>query len=368
MTRKYAWVRRQFTEHLLGLSLGASAAVAIAVVAVAIFDSGWLTGSGLSNESGSTTIRNLGFVIAGLIALPLAVWRAQVADQQATAANRQAETAQLTLLNEHYQRGVERLHSDELPECLAGIDALRRLAEDHPREYHIQVMALLCRFVRRPGKAAESFDYSWVGDDSDSSERQRVYELREDVQAAMDAICTCHARRLRREGKGGAQLDLSGAHLQGLQLRHTSLFRADLRAADLTDAQLTDVDLSRARLARAIFRSVRLWGVDLASSRGAPTSLALVDLTDARLIDLQMGGVNLRGANLTGTRFGHRRGPDTTARAVGGLTQEQLDRAIADPDNPPWLDGMMDPETGEQLVPPSNGARWERYQRSKRKS
>ena len=44
----------------------------------------WLT----NGESGSTTIRNLGLVLAGLIALPLAIWRSKVAERQPTPRNR----------------------------------------------------------------------------------------------------------------------------------------------------------------------------------------------------------------------------------------------------------------------------------------
>jgi len=50
---------------------------------------GWLN----NGESASTTIRNVGFIIAGSAALPLAIWRGIVADKQASAAQRQVTTA-----------------------------------------------------------------------------------------------------------------------------------------------------------------------------------------------------------------------------------------------------------------------------------
>ena len=53
----------------------------------------WLRDGPDGVESGSTTVRNLGLVVAGLIALPLAIWRSLVAQ-------RQADTAQQSLLNE----------------------------------------------------------------------------------------------------------------------------------------------------------------------------------------------------------------------------------------------------------------------------
>ena len=57
------------------------------------------------------------------IALPLAVWRGVVADRQSTA-------AQEGLRNERYQKGAEMLGSEILSVRMAGIYALRHLAEE----------------------------------------------------------------------------------------------------------------------------------------------------------------------------------------------------------------------------------------------
>lgn len=72
---------------------------------------GWLAkgNSGESVESNSATLRNAGLVVAGVIALGFALWRAQIA-------NRQAGTAERGLLNERYQKGAEMLGS---PFCLS---------------------------------------------------------------------------------------------------------------------------------------------------------------------------------------------------------------------------------------------------------
>ena len=43
----------------------------------------WLQTGPDGLESGSTTIRNIGLVIAGVVALPLAIWRSWVAQRQA---------------------------------------------------------------------------------------------------------------------------------------------------------------------------------------------------------------------------------------------------------------------------------------------
>ena len=72
-------------------------------------------------ESNSGTIRNIGLVLAGLVALPLALWRSFVAQNQARAAQRQAFTAQEGLANDRYQKGAEMLGSDVLSVRIGGI-------------------------------------------------------------------------------------------------------------------------------------------------------------------------------------------------------------------------------------------------------
>ena len=140
----------------------------------------------ITKESNSTTIRNIGLVVGGMIAIGLAVWRSRVAERQADAAQQQAimsqqqaDLAQRGLLNERYQRGVEMLGSAVLSVRIGGIYALRSLAEDYPEQYHIEAMRSLCAFVRNPTK----YEPQPPGGEP---------EPREDVQVALDAICACH--------------------------------------------------------------------------------------------------------------------------------------------------------------------------------
>ena len=115
-------------------------------------------------ESLSATVRNVGVVVVGPIALLFAVWRSIVAAHQ-------ADTAQRGLLNERYQKGGEMLGSTVLSVRLGGIYALARLARAHPGDYHTQIMSLLCAFVRNPPGVGK--------------EKQDTKKLREDVQAVL---------------------------------------------------------------------------------------------------------------------------------------------------------------------------------------
>ena len=95
-----------------------------------------------------------------------------------------------------------------------------------------------------------------------------------------------------------------------------------LELAELTHVNLIAANLSSAWLNNAKLRRAILIGADLA-------------------------GTVLDDADLSGTIFS---GGGTGAK---GLTQPQLDPARCDPKNPPQLDGLVDPLTGEPLRPPS---------------
>ena len=88
------------SEHIVALSASIIAAVIVIVLMVVFWD--WLS----DGESGSTTVRNVGLVIGGAIALGIAGWRSVVADRLSRTAHRQAETAQADLLNKRYQESV----------------------------------------------------------------------------------------------------------------------------------------------------------------------------------------------------------------------------------------------------------------------
>ena len=103
-----------------------------------------------NGESGSATIRNIGLVIAGSLAFPLAMWRAVVADKQASSAQHQAAIAQQGLLNERYQKAAEMLGNERLFVRLGGVYALQALIEEYPEQYYVSCMRLLCAFVRTP--------------------------------------------------------------------------------------------------------------------------------------------------------------------------------------------------------------------------
>ncbi len=384
---------------------------------------GWLSG----DESASTTIRNIGFIMAGSVALPLAIWRGVVADRQAAAAQRQAETAleqaetaQQSLLNERYQQGAEMLGSSVLSVRLGGIYALERLAQEYPYEYHIQIMKLLCAFARHPTRD-EDFEKKLA---ERNANPRMPSSLREDVQATIDAIGSRDETRVEIETSQdfklnliGADLsyarigdaNLSGAMLHYANLSYTNIFstdlsnaylrgtvmkRADISDTDFTGARASNVDLSGAKvfqhnkplfdldyanlspaqpsdrtllpthlfdadlsgksIQRANLHSVIITNSDLSDTHFLDSKLPGAEiiqsnLSGARILRTDMSRATLRDTDLSGAYFYDPHGGTATS-PVTGLTQAQLDEACANPDNPPKLDGVLDAETGEQLV------------------
>ena len=364
-------------------------------------------------ESASSTIRNMGLVIGAVVAALLAIWRSRVAERQANAAQRQVEAAQQGLLSERYRQGAEMLGHELKSVRLGGIYTLDRLANDYPEEYHILVMQTLCAFVRHPSTdSSEICRRSGVEQpalDHDQKDHSS-FQLREDVQAVLQAIRTRSPQRMDIESKTNFELDLSGADIRLSDLRGASLSSAVLRQSRLSGSLLTDADLSGAHLQYADLNSpdlsrpsrvaksdigeglvpvkTRLDSVDLtgalalgAKMRGVilndadlsganlpfvklagsclmNTNFSNTDLVDADLSDAELFGAKLvkavltdaiiSGADFSGSfLFGN---PVSHPRPVVGLTQEQLDSARADPASPPKLDGVLDALTGEQLV------------------
>ena len=206
-------------------------------------------------ESGSSTIRNVGLVGAGLIALPLAFWRSIVAD-------RQAKTAQQSLLNERCQRGAEMLGNGVLSVRLGGIYALQSLAKERPEQYHLQIMRLFCAFARQPTKD------SGLESEQVEIEPGTMLGLRQDIEAIILAIGSRSKSGIEIERKMDFRLDLRGAVLPGLQLldldlSNSFLHHAKLPSANFANTNLSDAFLNDADLRGATFHDVKLRGTRL---------------------------------------------------------------------------------------------------------
>ena len=292
-----SWLRHAVRSAWFWITIGVvSLTVAVCELSIRYWD--WLS----IGESNASTMRNTILALVAVIALPLAIWRSIVAEKQ-------AETAQRSLLNERYQKGAEMLGSAVLSVRLGGIYALARLAREHPGDYHKQIMSLLCAFVRSPPVVEKG--------------NQSTKRLREDVQAIMMEIATRGAAQIEIEKKEDFRLNLSGADLHGV----------DLAAAPL--AILSSSEQGLVPIPRANLEGAYLVDVDLSGA-----ALPLVNLKDARLYR-----TNLREAFLAGTDLS-----SADLKNCKGLTQEQIGETVAHKDYLPDLTDSIDAATGKPLV------------------
>ena len=275
-------------------------------------ETGVITTKTLTSESVSSTLRNIGLIVGGIVAVLLAMWRSLVAERQAGATLRQAEaafsqaqtaerqsiTTLQSFINDRYEQGARKLESDDASVRLDGIDALKRLAKEHPERYHVPVMSRLCSFMKI------------------SSNLPR---LGAEVEAIMTAIGSRNKDAISLENNERFELDLSNVKLQKASLNRLNLSDSNLMFADLSGGSLLNIDLSKSRLQGANFK-------------------------DAMLIE----------ANLSGAQFCS--GEDDYPAI--GLTQEQLDSACSYTNNPPHLGGVLDADTGAQLNPPTREPGW----------
>ena len=267
-------------QKIVGLLL------ALAVIAF-VFLCYYLADMDVVSASHGETMRNWALTLGVPIGIGLAVWRSRVA-------GRQADIAERSLLHDRYQRGADMLGNDTLATRIGGIYALERLAREHAYEYHIQIMDLLCAFIRMP--------YQETGRDTqeEHSDEENNPRCRQDVEAAAIVIVRRSEYQIKVEEKHRQAsnesnnrwgLNLEGANLAHASLGASNLSYANLRHANLVFAHLMDADLSYANLQQA-------------------------DLFGAFLFD----------SNLSGALMG----------GVKGVTQSTLDGAVAkageDPD------------------------------------
>ena len=359
----------------------AVAAVTAAVVAVVCWWD-WLRSVPESSDSGGETLRTLALILVAIAGLFFAWWRNRIAGRQAETANEQSETAARGLRNERYQKGADMLGNATLATRLGGIYALEQLAREHPEEYHVPIVDLLCAFIRHPVEEGRPESGGADGGGLDDPAHEAELRCAPHIEAAAQAI----GRRRVENDPSGFFLNLRGAHLEGADLRNAKLsgaflwgaflWGANLQDANLEDANLEEAHLEGANLWRAILRDAHLEDADLSRAlllgthlegahlEGAHLEGANLEgayLEGAHLEGAYLEGANLEGANLEGAYLegAYLEGANLSnadlsgadLSGVKGLKQSGLDAAfIRKGEDPPLLEGALDAVTGEPLV------------------
>ncbi|MXX47003.1 MAG: pentapeptide repeat-containing protein [Chloroflexi bacterium] len=273
----------------------------------------------------------------GVAALAIATWRGVAADQQAKAALTQTRSSERRLLDERYQEGAEMLGDTRLVVRLAGVYALDRLLEDDKQRYYADVMSLFSTFLRFPIPADRDSEDGVLRADLQTvlltiSRRNDP----DDVERLPEAVRTNRAALLHE----GGPVNLLSADLRHAFLLFGRVNRVMFVGANLSNCNAWHTDFTGAIFLSAIVRDGSFLECDLTE-----VEFNGADLTGCSMAGSKLDRAVLRSANLSGVKFSED-GKDP----VTGLTQRQLDRAIASPYDLPFLEGVMESETCEPLV------------------
>ena len=203
-----------------------------------------------------------------------------------------------------------------LPATISGARTLQQLAMEHPKRFLRPIVRQYCAFVRHPPKSDDGKTVGkgdTLGADSET--------LREDVRAVMDAILDFSGEPKTCKVLNEVSPDLRGANLPGFQPSDSYLPEENVSGADLSSGNLTGANLSKSDLSQAWLDQTNLSQADLSGA----------DLSNAFLFDANLFRAFLTGANLSKTNLS----------GVQELTQDQLDKACADPLHPPTLGGAV---------------------------
>lgn len=97
--------------------------------------------------------------------------------------------------------------------------------------------------------------------------------------------------------------DLTGARLDHVNLSKSLLQSTVLSQADLTSAQLVEADLLRAVLEKARFRNADLSGASLEQAVAREAQFVIATMSEAYLLMADLSGANLTGADLRGANL-----------------------------------------------------------------
>lgn len=251
------------------------------------------------DQGAHTDLKNFAEILGGMVlaaGVAVALWRTNIADQQAKTAAEQARTAveqaetaanQFDLaeqgqITDRFNRAIEQLGKEEAAIRLGGIYSLERVASDSEKDRR-HIVEVLCSFIR-----------------DQMSETPKGNRLPTYIQTAMSVLTDA--------SRGNS---LQGEHqynLRGVWLVNAELSGAYLRGADLANADLSAVDLSEANLENAELAHVSFVGANLVKGRMANAKLRRADLRGATLSgadlqDAELHYAKLDGANLTGARL-----------------------------------------------------------------
>ena len=265
------WSRKPYISVSVGvtIALGLLTAILVQLPDFILSIWRWLRMGGDINNS--ELARNIFLFVGGPFALYIAYWRSHTA-------NRQQKADARARLDERFQKGSEMLGSNQFVVRMSGITILERLSSEHPKEFHIQVINLLGKFIKHP-------------------EREDTRLEGADLQEALMAIgrrgeqgISEHSRRV---------LDISRSNFNGVKLKYCDFIKVDfLRSTFKKKARILHSKFRKSRLRHVKFDETYFANVVFLRSTLGHASFVSAKLQRVRFINS-----GLSEANFTDTVF-----------------------------------------------------------------
>jgi Pentapeptide repeats (8 copies) len=242
---------------------------------------------------------------------------------------RQLPVTQDRSTTDRFSQAIAHLASDKVEIRLGGIYTLERLAQESPTEYWLTI-EILTAFVRERSLRVEvPPSPAWahsprVGDPIlPTASRRQLQSSR--IPTDIQAVMTILNRRDTRQDRPDRIIELRESNLRHADLSGIELWGANLWKVNLRHAQLWQAKLVGASLGRANLSDASLWQADLEGAYLWKANLEGANLEQANLEGANLDGSNLKGANLLHTNL-----INTDLRKAIGLTRQQLSQAICD--------------------------------------
>jgi uncharacterized protein YjbI with pentapeptide repeats len=266
----------------------------------------WKIGKVLTG--GSTVFGNnpitYAILLAAIIGPAFIIWRMYSARKQSYSPEQDSITDRIAKAiddlgaSKSIAKGTKATSKPSLKIRLSAIYSLERVSQESLRD-HIQVMEILCTYVRDNSKASTAILLPEGTKSCPEMWRESIPPLEVDIQAIIDVIARRDDTQILNEITEKYKLDLHGCNLQRVNFRNGKFDLALMNESHLDIAQMNRVELNGAELNRAKLNGAELDGVRLNGAELNGAKLNAANLDRAELNGAKFNGAELNRAVLS---------------------------------------------------------------------
>lgn len=271
----------------------------------------------LSSDEGIGLLRWRGFAffglltaLGGILGAPLAIIRVNTVERQTRIKEKEYTTSLFNQATE--QLGANLIAGDSnkpnISLRIGGLLTLKRIAQSNVKDYHMQILDMICAYIRFnspyfPSKKGSSTKKDIAFNVMSPTMMPIETLVREDIKIAIDILADRTKEQIETEGEQEAIdcVNLDGTNLADFDFKRRNpmpeFSHVSFKKCRLSGANLSHIDLHGSGFRGSVLKWANLEGANL---RGA--DLRDVDLTGANLREADLRGANLEGADLRGAK------------------------------------------------------------------